>query len=186
MWEHVVCDHCGLAAYWIDINGLLRRWNKYINVLSFSYKYNHSHIGQTWCCETFLLVGSLKEVLRSGGRKLLLIYEQLFHMLNVVFQPNKFHSQMFYLSHTNTTILTFICNCTRKMIITILTFGELDVVRLFSLLEVLKKSREVANESCCYFMSSYFICWMLCYNQQVSFSDVLSFSYKYNHPHICL
>ena len=78
---------------------------------------------------------------------------------------NKFHSQMFYLSHTNTTILTFICNCTRKMIITILTFGELDVVRLFSLLEVLKKSREVANESCCYFMSRYFIRWMLCYNQ---------------------
>ena len=107
----------------------------FLDVLSFSYNYKHCHI---WCCETSLLAGFLlfKEVLRSGGRKLLLFHEQLFHMLNVVFQPNKFHSQMFYLSRTNTTILTFVCNCTRKINTNIFTFGKLDVVRLLSLLDV--------------------------------------------------
>ena len=104
--------------------------------------YNHPHIWRTWCCETFLLVGSLKEVSRSGERKLLLFYEQVFHTLNVVLQPNKFHSQMVYLSRTNTTILTFVCSCTRKINTNILTFGKLDVVRLLSSFS--KKSWEVA------------------------------------------
>ena len=149
----------------------------FLDVLSFSYNYKHCHI---WCCETSLLAGFLlfKEVLRSGGRKLLLFHEQLFHMLNVVFQPNKFHSQMFYLSHTNTTILTFVCNCTRKIITNILTFGKLDVVRLLSSFS--KKSWEVAAESRCQFLWKSLIFRMLKVVKQTIFNTYMDVYYFQN------